>query len=217
MNTVLLASILVTWIALFVVGFLLLGTLRAVGLMSWRLDQLEVTTPSRTGRSGLKIGKKALDFTLPRATGGDCSLHDFVGRKTLLVFTQSGCGPCHEIAPELNRLHGMGEHEVVVVNNGELAETREWAQASGLRFPVLVQEKYSLSKRYEVFATPFAFLINEQGAITSKGIINSSQHLNYVLTGAGNRPNYENSESEVDREVQNASENHQLSTEVSHV
>jgi hypothetical protein len=29
----------------------------------------------------------------------------------------------------------------------------------------------SVSRRYEVFATPFAFLINEQGVISSKGII----------------------------------------------
>jgi hypothetical protein len=35
--------------------------------------------------------------------------------------------------------------------------------------------------------TPFAFLIDEQGIITSKGIAGSKQYLGYVLSGAGNR------------------------------
>ena len=47
-----------------------------------------------------------------------------------------------------------------------------------------VQEHYSLSRRYEVFATPFAFLIDERGVIAAKGIINNRQHIGYILEGA---------------------------------
>jgi methylamine dehydrogenase accessory protein MauD len=229
-STFLLVSNIVLWSVVLIVGFLLLGTLRAIGLLSWRLEQLEVTTPSRIGRDGLKVGKKALDFTLPSVThaaraqsesgaqlNGEVSLHDFAGRKVLLVFTQSGCGPCHAIAPELNRLHDRGEHLVLVVNNDDPEETREWAAESGARFPVLAQEKWSLSKRYQVFATPFAFLIDEQGTITSKGIVNSRQHLTYVLTGAGNRPTHDLGESEPDRAEKSESEDSFSSKEVSHV
>src|SRR5438093_1914872 len=90
----------VLWAVVLFLGFLLLGTLRALGLLSWRLEQLEATTPSRLGRDGLKIGKKAPDFTLPSVANGDVSLHDFAGRKALVVFTQSGCGPCKVIGPD---------------------------------------------------------------------------------------------------------------------
>ena len=58
--------------------------------------------------------------------------------------------------------------QVVVVNNGEPDATRQWAVEIQARFPVLVQDKFSLSKRYQVIATPFAFLIDENGIITSK-------------------------------------------------
>jgi methylamine dehydrogenase accessory protein MauD len=201
MNTFLILSIVVLGSLVLLLGFLVLGALRALGLLSWRVEQLEVTTPSRLGRDGLKVGRKALDFTLPavaQAAGAQpavngnsshtqLSLSGFAGRKVLLVFTQSGCGPCQEIVPELNRVHDKGEHQVVVVNNGEGDETRQWAAEVGVRFPVLAQEKYSLSKRYQVFATPFAFLIDEQGVIASKGIVGTREHLGYVLTGAGNR------------------------------
>src|SRR5206468_2017627 len=71
-----------------------------------------------------------------------------------------------------------------VVNNGDPEVTRRWAAEVQARFPVLAQERFSLSRRYEVYATPFAFVIDEQGVITSKGIINNGQHVGHVLSGA---------------------------------
>src|SRR5687768_9472044 len=117
LNLVLLASVLG-------LAFLVLGALRALGVLTWRLDQMEAMRPSRIGRVGLKVGRKAPSFTLPSANGGEHSLADFAGRRLLLVITQTGCGPCMEIVPELNRLHDRGEFQVLVVNNGEPEATR---------------------------------------------------------------------------------------------
>jgi len=202
MNTFLFVSIIVLWAAVLLLGFLVLGALRALEIVNWRLDQLELTRPSRLGRDGLKAGKKAPDFTLPSTNGREVSLHDFAGRKVLLVFTQSGCGPCHDMAPEFNRVQVKGEHQVLVVNNGEPAETRQWAAEIDARFLVVTQEKFSLSKRYEIFATPFAFLIDEQGLIASSGIVGSAQYLGYVLTRAGNRAKKHHDEAERDSAVE---------------
>jgi methylamine dehydrogenase accessory protein MauD len=185
MNPWWLLSYFALWLVVLLLGFLLLGALRAMGLLRWRLDQLEATTPSRIGRSGLKPGKKAPEFTLPAAAGGEVSLHDFAGRRVFLVFTQSGCKPCHRIVPELNKLQRAGDVQVLVVNNGEVEATRQWAEETRACFPVLVQEQFSLAKRYEMFATPFAFLIDERGVIASKGVINNGQHIGFVLSGAG--------------------------------
>src|SRR5215471_17625646 len=127
MNPWWLASYIALWLVVLFLGFLLLGALRALGLLRWRLEQLEATTPSRTGRGGLKPGKKAPGFTLPCVVGGEVSLHDFAGRPVFLVFTQSGCKPCHRIIPELNRLQRGGDVQVLVVNNGEMEATRKWA------------------------------------------------------------------------------------------
>jgi peroxiredoxin len=199
-------------------GFLVLGALRALGLVNWRVDQLELTRTSRLGRDGLKPGKKAPDFTLPSAAGGcDISLHDYIGRKVLLVFTQSGCGPCHDMAPEFNRVQDKGEHQVLVVNNGEPDESRQWAAEIHARFPVLVQEKFSLSKRYEIFATPFAFVIDEQGLIASGGIVGSAQYLGYVLSGAGNRAKKHHDEADRDSAVERETADIHSSKEVIHV
>jgi peroxiredoxin len=207
MSTFLLVSSVALWLAVPFLGFLLLGALRALGILKWQLEQLQATTPSRLGRDGLRLGKKAPGFTLPCINvgrtallsrpgthdgsgepsydGTNVSLHDFAGQKVLLVFTQSGCSPCKAIVPDLNRLAQRGSHQVLVVNNAAPDKTRAWATEVDARFPVLAQENHALSKRYQAFATPFAFLIDEKGIITSKGLAGSKQHLNFVLSGAG--------------------------------
>jgi methylamine dehydrogenase accessory protein MauD len=184
MDTVLLVSNVLLWLVVLFLAFLLLGALRALGLLRWQLEQLRATTPSRINRNGLKPGTKAPDLALPSAAGPEVSLGDFAGRKVLLVFTQAGCGPCQQVMPELNRLQGAGGLQVLVVNNGDVEATRKWLEEVKPRSPVLVQERFGASKRYEVFATPFAFLIDEQGVIRSKGIVNNGQHIGYVLSGA---------------------------------
>jgi peroxiredoxin len=217
MNTLLFACIIALVAMVLLLGFLVLGALRALGLVNWRLDQLELTRPSRLGRDGLKAGKKAPDFTLPCATGGEVALHDFAGHKVLLVFTQSGCGPCHDMAAEFNRVQAKGECHVLVVNNGEPDESREWAAEIQAQFPILMQEKFSVAKRYEIFATPFAFLIDEQGIIASSGIVGSAQYLGYVLTGAGNRAKKHHDEAARDSAVERQSVDSHSSKELTHV
>lgn len=183
MTTFLFVSNVILWLSVLTLGFLLLGNLRATGLLSWRVIQLEAITPSKIGRSGLKPGKKAPGFTLPSPSGGEMSLDDFLGRRVLLVFVQTNCGPCHEIVPELNRLIRREPGvQVLALNRGKLDEVEKWAGEVGARFPVLVQEGLSLAKRYEVFATPFAFLINPDGVILSKGIVSSREHIGYLLS-----------------------------------
>jgi methylamine dehydrogenase accessory protein MauD len=185
MNGIWLIVNLALWVVVLFFGFLLLGALRSLALLRWQVAQLEATMPSRVGRSGLRPGKKAPEFTLPRITGGEVGLEQYAGRKVLLVFMQPGCGPCHAIVPELNRLQDTGEIQVLVIHNGDTEAVRDWSKQNRPNFPVAVQERFNLSKRYEVFATPFAFLIDERGVISSRGIASTKQFIGFVLNGAG--------------------------------
>jgi len=218
MNTLLLVSSIALWAVVFVLGFLLLGTLRSLRLLGWRFDELEATRPVRKGREGLARGKQAPDFTLPSAAAGEVSLRDFAGRKVLLVFTQSGCGPCHDVMPELNRVQAKGEHQVLVVNSGEPQDAAEMAAEIRARFPIVTQKDWELSKRYQVFATPYAFVVDERGTIASKGIAGNTQYLRNVLTGAGNRKkaHHEDDALQNGSTVEPKSENSRSSKEVTH-
>jgi methylamine dehydrogenase accessory protein MauD len=222
MNTVLLITNLALWIVVLFLAFLLLGALRSVALLRWQVAQLEATTPTRVGRSGLRPGKKAPEFTLPCTAGGEVGLEQYAGRKLLLVFMQPGCGPCHGIVPELNRLHDFGEVEVLVIHNGDPEAVRVWIEKHRPRFAVAVQDHFRLSKRYEVFATPFAFLIDERGVISSRGIVGTKQFLGFVLAGAGRDEKDGDGEAEVSHESlgspgENGESSLSYSKEVDHV
>jgi methylamine dehydrogenase accessory protein MauD len=183
MDTFLLVSTVALWGALLFLGFALLGTLRALGVLSWRLAQLEATTPRRVNRDGLRVGTQAPAFTLPSVQGANMALHDYAGRKTLLVFLKAGCGPCRQLVPELNRLQRRNGLAVIAVNNGGLGAAQQWARETGASFPVLAEEGGDISRRYAVFAVPFAFFIDERGVIRGKGHVKTGQDVGYVLDG----------------------------------
>jgi hypothetical protein len=109
MSSLVLAVLVLTWLAILVLGFLLLGSLRTQAILGWRLDQFALTAPSRINRNGLKLGAKAPGFALPDGAGKTVALEDFTGRKVFLAFTQSGCGPCEMILPALKDLQKKGQ------------------------------------------------------------------------------------------------------------
>jgi methylamine dehydrogenase accessory protein MauD len=172
------------WVAVLALAFLLLGVFRQIALTNWRLEELAAITPSRVGRGGLKPGITAPDFTLDSIEGKAVRLEDFASRRRLLVFVQPGCGPCSAVVPALNSLQRKGDIQVLVISNGEQEENRVWGEKHKVEFPVLLQDERRLSRRYEVFATPFAFLVDEQGQIAAKGIINNARHIEFLLGSA---------------------------------
>jgi peroxiredoxin len=123
---------------------------------------------SRIMRDGLKAGTPAPSFKLPDLEGRMVSLEDFRHKPLLLVFSDPHCGPCDELAPQLASLHrahannGLG---FVMVGRGDAAENRRKAEEHRISFPVVLQDKWKLSKEYGIFTTPVAFLIGEDGLI----------------------------------------------------
>jgi methylamine dehydrogenase accessory protein MauD len=170
------------WALVLLLAVLFLGGLQAINRLRWRLEQLEAVTPSRIGRSGLSVGSQAPDFCCPTLQGNALSLSGLTG-KVLLIFLKGGCLPCERIVPALNRLQRRPNLNIVAVQSGEPDKVQGWANRLGVSFPVVFQQDLDLCRRYQVFAAPFAFLIDEQRTIVAKGLINSEQHLRYVLEG----------------------------------
>jgi peroxiredoxin len=124
---------------------------------------------SRIVRDGLKAGTPAPAFTLPDIHGGIVSLQDYRGHRVLLVFTDPHCGPCDALAPELARFERQyrDSFTLIMVGRGEAEENRQKAEQHGITFPVVIQQKWRLSKEYGIFSTPVAFLIDENGVIAN--------------------------------------------------
>jgi len=132
---------------------------------------------SKIKRDGLKAGTPAPDFRLPCLDGTERSLQDFRGRRVLLVFSDPHCGPCQTLAPALEKFHLTtnpadpspdrrgSDIAVVMISRGEPKENRAKVKEHGLAFPVLLQQRWEISRLYAIFATPVAYFLDEQGVI----------------------------------------------------
>jgi len=141
-----------------------------------RLRGQRPLSESRIERNGLRPGSPAPPFELPDLHGGTVSLGAYYGRPLLLVFSDPGCGPCDNLASDLVRLHTALPDDplpIVIVSRGELTENRQKVAQHGLPFPVLLQDRWSLSRKYGIFSTPVAFLLDSEGIIArpvAKGV-----------------------------------------------
>ena len=52
-----------------------------------------------------------------------------------------------------------------MISKGEPRENRAKVKEHGLTFPIVLQQQWEISRRYAMFATPIAYLIDEQGVI----------------------------------------------------
>ena len=52
-----------------------------------------------------------------------------------------------------------------MISRGEPKENRAKVKEHELTFPVVLQQQWEISRRYAVFATPVAYLIDEAGVI----------------------------------------------------
>jgi peroxiredoxin len=181
----------VLWIAVavltiftLVLGFILLGALRRTELLTWRVEQMEYRTPRRVGRDGLRPGTPAPDFELNSVQGELVSLSKFRGRQVLVVFTQGGCGPCHGLVADLKEFKKIPQ-QILVVHQGDRESAIDLAGAQQPAFPILLHEGIELWRKYEAFATPFLFLIDEKGVVISRGIAHNRQQVQFVLDREG--------------------------------
>lgn len=123
---------------------------------------------SRLNRSGLSAGTPAPAFRLPRIGGGELSLEQYHGQRVLLVFSDPHCGPCDQLAPQLERLHRERTNlQVLMISRGDLEENRRKIGEYQLTFPVVLQQQWEISRSYGMFATPIAYLVDEDGVLAA--------------------------------------------------
>jgi peroxiredoxin len=134
------------------------------------------SAPGRLEREGIKAGTEAPSFDLPDIYGERVSLETYRGKKVFLVFSDPHCGPCEYLSPHLARLYREIDNNLfalIMIGRGDPAENRDKAELHDFSFPVALQKRWEISKLYGIFATPVAFLIDDNGIVAreiAKGI-----------------------------------------------
>lgn len=111
----------------------------------------------------LLVGEIAPDLRLERLGGGQESLR--VTEPTLLAFFKISCPTCQYTLPYLNRV--PAGVKVVGVSQNDAADTREFVDEFGLRFPILLdpEDRFPASNAFGITHVPAMFLLEPGGRI----------------------------------------------------
>jgi len=123
------------------------------------------------GRQAPVPGKTAPDFQLKSLEGETISIGEQRGRPVLLNFWATWCGPCRHEMPFLQEVFEDGEWQkrglvILTVNLGEAAPSvRQFMEAYGLSFTVLLDKEGKVGALYNTAAIPTTFFIDNGGII----------------------------------------------------
>ena len=164
------------WILVVVLSLAVLALVRQVGVLHERITPVGALMLAR----GLKVGEQAPALTVNDLNGRAIAVGGARtdGLSTLLMFISPSCPVCKALLPVLksSRKSEQSWLEVVLASDGELASQKEFVMAQGLQaFPYLVSTTLGMS--YQVSRLPYAVLIDAEGVLRARGIINSREHL----------------------------------------
>lgn len=183
MNTVWFISCLLLWGLSLFLALLVFGVLGWIERLQFHMVQLEARLPRPRGRSGLPVGSLAPDFSLFDLQNQEISLHEFLGRTVLLIFTQTGCSPCHQLLADLNGMRLPGKVKLVVIHNGQPNED-PWPRGSKPGLTTLVQTAHRVSRLFQWFHYPSAFVVDEKGVVRWFGVVFNRKQLRLALGAA---------------------------------
>jgi len=180
-----LASYLVLWLVVFVLAFLLAGSLRQLGLLQLRLgdDPGALITDS-----GLERGAQAPEFVAADSESGEpVSLYELPPVPRLLVFASPGCLSCRELMPGLNEVRKTrsGEFDFLVICRGDVESCQAFGRMNRLEAPMVVDTNGQIEKDYLVTLTPFAYLLDHERNVVIRGIANDWRQLESLLEQEG--------------------------------
>jgi methylamine dehydrogenase accessory protein MauD len=172
----LIVSNIVLWIAVLALGGTVFALVRQIGVLHERI----APAGALVGRQGPRVGEAA-----PRLHAADWSGTtrtiggvDPEGLSTLIFFLSPTCPVCKELLPVLESVvHAEGRSlRLMFASDGPRAEHETFVRKHGLDGrPYLLSAELGMA--FQVGKLPYAVLIDREGVIRGKGLVNTREHL----------------------------------------
>lgn len=172
-------------------SLLVLGLILAVFALARQVGILfERVTPvgAMINDSGPKLGEVSPAFNLPSLTGGSVQVGTPSAKHTLIFFLSPTCPICKKLLPALKSIQQAESDwlDLVLASDGDADRHLAFIQKAELQqFPYVISEQLGVT--YKVARLPFAVLLDQEGVVKIKGLINSREQLeslfNAVETG----------------------------------
>lgn len=171
-----LIAILVLFTLVIGLALVVLALVRQVGVLHERITPVGALMLAK----GPKVGELAPTLTVTDLTDRSLVIGGphADGRSTLVMFVSPTCPVCKALLQVLisSRKSEQTWLEIILASDGDLASQKEFVAARRLEaFPYIVSA--SLGMAYQVSRLPFAVLIDADGVLKARGIINSREHL----------------------------------------
>lgn len=175
-----------TSLAISVMGLLMVAQLTLTLVLFRQLGIMIMGTTRGLDDSGIRVGRLLPDLALTTVDGSDWSPRGG-GSPSLVFFGAPHCVECKNITPllsELDRSYGI---RVVSLIFGDRDAASNYAAAEGLPSPV-VSIGDAEGRAFDVEATPFAYAVDSDGIVVSKGLANSPDRIRQFAEACGARP-----------------------------
>jgi thiol-disulfide isomerase/thioredoxin len=117
-------------------------------------------------RRGIYPGEIVPDVSGVDLVGQPFSLHQASGKVVLVNFWATWCAPCMAELPSLERLYqslrSQGFTVVGVAVDDTLQNVKEAAERNGITYPVLLDEKGTSKRQFELKGFPESFVLDSQ-------------------------------------------------------
>jgi methylamine dehydrogenase accessory protein MauD len=172
----LLISNIFLWVTVIALAAVVLALVRQIGVLHERV----APAGALVGPAGPRVGAPAPRFELidwvglPQTIGGPDPEH----RSTLLVFVSPTCPVCKTLLPVLDSVVRAERESVrlVLASDGPRDEHDTFVCAFGLAERVYVLS-HELGMAYQVDKLPYAALIDADGVLRAKGMVNTREHV----------------------------------------
>lgn len=179
MLTVLIVSQIFSWIVILGLGLALLALARQVGVLHVRLAPAGALLSGK----GPVVGEAAPVLEAMTMEGAPVAIGKPLGKglKQLLLFVSPHCPLCKELVPIARNFAKTEKLDIVFVGDDDPAEQR--AMIARLEMGSLPFVNSSIVGRtFHVDRLPHAVLIGDDGTLLSKGLVNSREHLESLIT-----------------------------------
>lgn len=189
----LIVSNILIWLAMVAGAILLLGLTRQVGLLHERSAPLGAMVTDH----GPDIGEKSpifnvLDFYEEAVQIGGQSV---AGKLSLLLFMSPTCPMCNKVLPTAKLLAQEEDLDIVFISDGEREDHERFIK----EHPKLLESipyvvSSTIGMQLQVGKIPYAILLDHEGTIKAKGLVNTREHLESLVeahrTGYGTLQEY---------------------------
>ncbi len=177
--TALVTAVALLWALALILTVLVVLLYRQFGL-------LYIGSRARLALTGLAVGEKVPRVAHLQMAGRPLDWtwnSGIAGRGTIVIFGTPSCSLCAKLTPQLNTFADKWAHviDLIFIERGPLPAGPTHDPGNRTQWMYAIDPAGDLHDRFDIEATPYAFVVGESRHVIAKGIVNNPRDLEGVL------------------------------------